>query len=114
MDRNIEIRLRHWVYLDGEKFLGPGRCEILGHIEQTGSISKAAKEMGLSYKKAWALVDSMNSQGKGPYVVTQKGGTKGGGTELTEAGKALLKAYKTLDNKLQAIINAETELQKLI
>lgn len=114
MSNNIEIKLRHWVYIDGNKFLGPGRCEILEHIDQTGSISKAAKIMGLSYKKAWELVDSMNSQGKGPYVITQKGGAKGGGTELTDAGKTLMNAYKQLDNKLMEVVKAETELHKIL
>jgi molybdate transport system regulatory protein len=114
MERNIEIRLRHWIFINDIKFFGPGRYELLEHIEQTGSISKAANAMGLSYKKAWAMVDAMNTYGKSPYVITQKGGSNGGGTILTETGKNVLVAYQNLNDKLLAVINAEKELQSLI
>ncbi|TDE14694.1 winged helix-turn-helix domain-containing protein [Dyadobacter psychrotolerans] len=114
MERNIVIRLRHWVYVNETKFFGPGRYELLEGIQQTGSIAKAAKEMGLSYKKAWAMVDAMNTLGQKPYVVTQKGGSKGGGTILTETGKDVLTAYKKLNEKLLAVVEAERELLTLI
>jgi len=59
--------------------------------------------MGMSYKKAWAMVDDMNSKAKEPYVVAKKGGRRGGGTELTESGRKILEAYDGLNNKLASI-----------
>ena len=74
-----DIRVRCWVDIDGVKFFGPGRAELLELVEESGSISQAAKSMGMSYKKAWAMIDEMNTLGQKPYVITQKGGQKGGG-----------------------------------
>ena len=56
-----QLRVRCWIDIDGERFFGPGRAELLELIHETGSISKAAKAMGMSYKKAWAMVDGLNS-----------------------------------------------------
>ncbi|HEY9049109.1 MAG TPA: ModE family transcriptional regulator [Ohtaekwangia sp.] len=107
-----EIRLRCWIDIDGVRFFGPGRAELLEYIETTGSISKAAKEMGMSYKKAWAMIDDINSRASKPYVILQKGGQKGGGAELTEPGKKAVASYKKLTTKLYNIIDKETELLK--
>lgn len=110
MNRKTELRIRHWVFVDDLKFFGPGRYELLGHIEQTGSIAKAAKAMGLSYKKAWVMIDAMNTLGSSPYVITQKGGSHGGGAVLTETAKRVMTAYKALDDKLLEVAKAEKEL----
>ena len=114
MNQRTEIRIRHWVFIDETKFFGPGRYELLEHIAETGSISKAATAMGLSYKKAWAMVDAMNTLGSSPYVTTQKGGTHGGGAVITETGKEVMKAYKRLDEKLMEVARAEKELLSVI
>ncbi|WP_254412467.1 winged helix-turn-helix domain-containing protein [Dyadobacter diqingensis] len=114
MSKDIKIRFRHWVYIDDMKFFGPGRLELLERIEETGSIAKAAKLMGMSYKKAWLMVDEMNSYAQSPYVITQKGGQHGGGTQVTETGKKVMEAYKKLDAKLSAVAEAERELLSLI
>jgi len=114
MNRKVEIRIRHWVFVDETKFFGPGRYELLEYIAETGSISKAATAMGLSYKKAWAMVDAMNTLGTSPYVVTQKGGTHGGGAVITETGKKVMEAYKRLDEKLLEIARAEKDLLSVI
>lgn len=114
MSRDIKIRFRHWVYIDDMKFFGPGRLELLEHIEETGSIAKAAKMMGMSYKKAWLMVDEMNTHARSPYVITQKGGQYGGGTQITETGKKVMEAYKKLNAKLAAIAEAEQDLLSLI
>lgn len=114
MERHVDIRLRHWVFVDEVKFFGPGRYELLERIAETGSIAQAAKEMGLSYKKAWAMVDALNTLGKGPYVVTQKGGTKGGGTVLTDTARNVMAAYKRLNDKLLAALAEEQELLSLV
>jgi molybdate transport system regulatory protein len=109
-----EFRVRCWIDIDGVKFFGPGRAELLTLIQETGSISKAAKVMGMSYKKAWAMVEEMNSQGTCPYVITHKGGKKGGGTELTAAGKQIVAGYSKLMAKLSAVVRKEKALLNLI
>lgn len=115
MERKTEIKLRCWIDVDGQKFFGPGRAVLLQHIHEQGSISKAAKVMGMSYKKAWAMVDDMNHKGKQPYVVLHKGGTSGGGAELTETGKAVLNAFNELSHKLSQTLSSEQQqLMKLI
>jgi molybdate transport system regulatory protein len=109
-----EIRLRCWIDIDGVKFFGPGRAELLGLIEEAGSISKAAKKMGMSYKKAWDMVDEMNTRSNKTYVITSKGGKSGGGAELTEAAKKMLDAYQRLNRKLNDLVKKDAELLKLI
>jgi molybdate transport system regulatory protein len=114
MQSTKEVRVRYWIYLDGDKFFGLGRAQLLRHIEESGSISNAAKAMGMSYKKAWAMIDDMNSKSHEPYVIAKKGGQKGGGTEVTEAGKKMLEAYDNLNLKLAAVIKAESEILNLV
>lgn len=109
-----EIRLRCWIDINGEKFFGPGPAELLENIQQEGSIAKAAKKMGMSYKKAWDIVETLNTRGKKPYVVSHKGGENGGGATLTETGKTVVARYKTLTAKLNTIIQKDTELLKWI
>jgi molybdate transport system regulatory protein len=109
-----EIRIRCWIDIDGVRFFGPGRAELLGLIDEKGSISQAAKRMGMSYKKAWAMVNEMNTQGSKPLVVSQKGGDKGGGARLTESGKKIVSRYLHLTAKLDAIVEKNKEILKLI
>jgi molybdate transport system regulatory protein len=115
MSKSIKsIRVRCWVDIDGEKIFGPGRAELLQLIDKTGSISQAAKSMGMSYKKAWAMIDEMNTKASKPYVIAQKGGEKGGGTQLTDSGKNVVKAYNKLMERIDAIVNKEKELLRFI
>lgn len=108
------IRVRCWIDIDGYKFFGPGRQELLQLIEESGSISKAAKSMGMSYKKAWAMVEELNALGSKPYVITHKGGQKGGGTEITPAAKRLMTAYNKLTKKLNAVVQKEAGILALV
>jgi molybdate transport system regulatory protein len=109
-----EIRVRCWVDIGGVKHFGPGPAELLELIEESGSISKAAKKMGMSYKKAWDLVEKINARGQSPYVITRKGGKEGGGTEVTPTGKKVIASFRKLNNKIQTIVKKETELLKWI
>lgn len=109
-----EIRVRCWVTIDGLKHFGPGPAELLEHIQASGSISKAAEAMGMSYKKAWDMVENMNARGSKPYVIAHKGGSKGGGTDLTEKGKNVLESYRKLMNRINEVVQKETELLKAI
>ena len=97
-----------WIECDGERFFGPGRVELLEKIEKTGSINKAAKEMEMSYKKAWEMINALNTQAQKPLVVTQAGGEKGGGSVITEEAKQLIKYHQDLRNRFLAFLEKET------
>lgn len=104
-----ELRFRCWINVDGEKFFGPGPAQLLSLIEQEGSITKAAKLMGMSYKKAWDLINNLNTKGNQPYVISQKAGQKGGGAALTETGKNIVCEYLKLMEKIETLIESEKE-----
>jgi molybdate transport system regulatory protein len=109
-----EIRIRSWIDIDGVKFFGRGRAELLELIVKTGSIAKAAKSMGMSYKKAWDMVNEMNTRGNKPFVISHKGGEKGGGAEVTEAGRKMLEAYKAMEKQLDSIAAKHKDILKLV
>jgi molybdate transport system regulatory protein len=109
-----QIRVRCWIDIDGEKFFGPGPAELLQYVAETGSISKAAQVMGMSYKKAWEMVTKMNSKGNKPFVMLHKGGQKGGGAEITNEGKRMISAYNKLAKQLDAIVAKNSDILKLI
>jgi molybdate transport system regulatory protein len=92
-----------------ERFLGKGRIQLLQLIIEHGSISKAAKAMEMSYKRAWDLVNSMNSQAQKPFVITQTGGKSGGGTIVTEEGIQAIEDYKALQSRFQAFLLQENQ-----
>lgn len=80
----------------GEGRFGPGKAELLTHIRDTGSISAAARRMGMSYRRAWTLLEAVNALTAAPAVETERGGARGGGARLTPRGEALLAAYEQL------------------
>lgn len=92
-----KIKSRIWIEADGHILLGEGRVRLLKAIEKTGSLSKAAKTLGMSYKKAWTLIDAVNSRAEKPVITTTIGGISGGGTELTTYGKSLIKTFEVIN-----------------
>jgi len=98
-----------WMECDGEGFLGPGRVELMELIEKTGSINKAAAEMGMSYKKAWEMITAMNAQAAKPLVITQSGGEKGGGSAITEEARTLIQYHTKLRQRFLAFLEKETQ-----
>ena len=90
----IGPRLR--VYLTPDFAMGPGKAEILQGIKETGSIAAAGRRMDMSYKRAWHLVDAMNTHFRAPVVEAAKGGRAGGGAELTALGEDVLARYRTM------------------
>jgi molybdate transport system regulatory protein len=76
--------------------MGPGKADLLEAIEACGSISAAAKQMKMSYRRAWELVDVMNKSFTQPLVTTSPGGHHGGGAQVTEFGLLILKSYRNL------------------
>lgn len=75
---------------------GPGKAELLSHIQQTGSISAAGRAMGMSYKRAWSLVEEMNAAFQAPLVASARGGAGGGGAHLTPEGETALRHYQAI------------------
>lgn len=98
-----------WIECDGERFFGPGRVELLERIDETGSINKAAKQMGMSYKKAWEMINAMNSQAAKPFVITQTGGENGGGSVITNEAKELIAYHKQLRQRFFYFLEKETK-----
>lgn len=90
-----------------ERFMGIGRLELLEHIQQTGSINQAAKAMRMSYKRAWELVHSMNTQADQPLVITQTGGSAGGGAIVTEEGQRHLTHFRALHERFREFLADE-------
>lgn len=84
--------------------MGPGKAELLERIGRNGSISAAAREMGMSYRRAWQLVDSLNAAFREPVVTTAVGGRRGGGARITPYGKGLVAAFRVMEGKASAAI----------
>lgn len=97
------IKIQARVMLDDEIAFGPGKADLLAAIESTGSISAAGKYLGMSYRRAWLLVDAMNRCFSHPLVETATGGTHGGGTRLTPLGNDVLARYQQLQNDIRAL-----------
>lgn len=89
----MEIQGRIWIKEKGKNFLGYGKIELLERIAKNGSISKAAKEMRMSYKAAWDCVDAMNKLSQEPLVLTIKGGKNGGGAQITQKGQEMIEVF---------------------
>ena len=82
--------------------MGPGKAELLERIRATGSIAAAGREMGMSYKRAWQLVETMNAMFRAPVVESTRGGAKGGGAVVTETGVAVLRAFRAYEAAARA------------
>lgn len=116
-DRNVaeigvSLHLRDWlrtgrsavmaglkvsIVFDSGARIGPGKATLLESIRDTGSISAAARGMGMSYKRAWLLLDSINQAFEHPSVTAATGGQRGGGAVLTEFGRELLERYRRIE-----------------
>ena len=94
MAQGATLRLR--LLFDDRLVFGPGKAELLARIEETGSIAAAGRAMGMSYKRAWSLVEEMNAAFRAPLVSSARGGAGGGGAQLTPEGREVLEAYRAM------------------
>ena len=94
-----QFRLR--IKYSEEIAIGPGKIAILEAIAETGSISAAGRKLGMSYRRAWLLVDQMNQYFKDPVVHAATGGSQGGGTALTPTGTEVIRLYRTIEQQSQ-------------
>jgi molybdate transport system regulatory protein len=85
------------VDLGAGRALGPGKIRLLEAIEKTGSISQAGRKLGMSYRRAWLLVDDMNNCFRDPVIDAQPGGAHGGGATLTAFGQKLVERYRAIE-----------------
>jgi molybdate transport system regulatory protein len=97
--KTTAVRFR--VHFGGGTTLGPGKIELLEQIEVTGSLSKAARAMDMSYRRGWLLLASLNTGYGEPVAVAAKGGRGGGGATLTAFGRELIRSYRKFDAQLQ-------------
>ena len=106
------INARFWLLGtpgEAQTYVGIGRIELLEKIGQYGSMNRAAKEMGMSYKKAWKLIEELNGFCDQPLVIKSHGGVSGGGTQLTEQGKKVITQFRAFEKRLQAFLQKESE-----
>jgi molybdate transport system regulatory protein len=92
----FSVKGRVWIEQNGETFLGYGRVVLLERIKEHGSITKAAKSMGMSYRHAWELVESINKGAGKNLVETAVGGNGGGGSIITPAGENAVNMFRNL------------------
>src|SRR5467141_4960005 len=95
-------RVRISIVFESGARIGPGKAQLLESIRDTGSVSAAAREMGMSYKRAWLLLDSMNQAFTEAVVTAAPGGSGGGGATLTRFGAEVLERYRRIDDQAAA------------
>ena len=112
-DKNVSLKPRVRLQLGDKVALGPGKAELLMLIEETGSISAAARCMGMSYRRAWLLVETMNRCFASPLVETAQGGKGGGGAGVSELGRRVLVLYQQMEANL-ALCDEMVELSDMV
>lgn len=101
----VRIRLR---FVAGSTIaMGPGKADLLSAIQKLGSIAAAARSMGMSYKRAWYLIDTMNQIFRSPVVEAVKGGRHHGGAELTKMGRDVMAAYRSMEARAAKAISGD-------
>ena len=108
MGEDTSITLR--IELGSDTLLGPGKAALLSGIRDTGSIAAAGRRMGMSYKRAWYLIDTLNKAFQEPLVSASKGGRRGGGAVLTGTGDAILDSYLRMERLASEAVAGELDL----
>ncbi len=112
-EASLGARLR--IVLGPDIAIGPGKADLLEGIRATGSIAGAGRAMGMSYKRAWMLVESMNARFRAPLVTTRRGGAARGGAVLTEEGARVLAVYRRMEAETgRAIADDLAELRRML
>lgn len=96
---------------DNDRSIGVGKIELLEYIASTGSLSQAARDLGMSYRRAWLLLEDMKLSFDQPVVRSSTGGPNGGGATLTDFGKQLIARYRKLESEMQSL--ARTTLREI-
>lgn len=101
---NQQIGARLRIVLEPDIAIGPGKADILEGVKETGSIAAAGRRMGMSYKRAWLLVETMNRCFRAPLVETSRGGRAHGGARLTSTGELVLACYGRMEARMEKAI----------
>ncbi|MFZ5757237.1 MAG: winged helix-turn-helix domain-containing protein [Pseudomonadota bacterium] len=96
---SLKVRVR--IHVDDEIALGPGKAELLAAIAEAGSISAAGRKLGMSYRRAWLLADTMNRCFREPLVIAATGGKRGGGATLSPMGEQVLAQYRAMQKDVE-------------
>ncbi len=107
MPREGSLAVKVQLFAGEDRAFGPGRADVLAAIEREGSITAAARSLGMSYRFTWNLVDSMNRCFREKLVDTATGGKRGGHAALTDAGWDVLSAYRALEAQIMASTQGE-------
>jgi len=97
---DFRVRSKTWLEIDGQPFLGDGRFRLLSAIQRNGSINAAAKDIGISYRKAWSQLQAMEESSPFPLMYRRTGGVGGGSSHLTPETLELLKRFEKLRNQV--------------
>jgi molybdate transport system regulatory protein len=101
------VRLMIRVAFGRHGALGPGKMKLIELIDRHGSIAGACREMGMSYRRAWLLVEGLKQAFREPVLETQQGGTSGGSCRLTPYGRNVLQRYRALERTARAAVRKE-------
>ena len=114
LKRELQVKVNGSLWLESTngRFFGPGPVELLERIAETGSISSAAREMNMSYKKAWELINHLNAHTTNPVIIPHTGGKKGGGSILTPEALDLIKYHSGLRKRFASFLEKETKRLK--
>ena len=102
----MEIKSKLWLECEGKPVFGRGRRFLLEAIDTCGSINQAAKEVNISYRKAWGYIKAMEERLGIKLIVRQTGGRNGGGATLTKEAREFLKKYEALEDGIREIVDA--------
>ncbi len=103
----MQVRSKVWLEFLGQPVLGPGRQELLKAVDEQGSISKAARLLKITFRKAWGQIKVMEEQLGIPLVIKQTGGMGGGGARLTPQARDLLSKYDLLTQGMEELVNGK-------
>lgn len=98
---SLKVRLR--IDFDDLHSVGPGKIALLERMRDCGSLSQAARELDMSYRRAWQLLASLNTSFNEPVIVTSVGGKGGGGSEITQLGLALIDTFRALEEEITSL-----------
>ncbi len=102
-------RLRIRIEFEGRHTLGPGKVQLLEAVGEHGSITAAARSMGMGYRHAWEMLDDINQCFRDPVIETETGGRAGGGARLTEFGRELIARYRAMQARAEAALAPDLE-----
>jgi molybdate transport system regulatory protein len=104
----MELKVKVWIDHKERIVFGKGRASLLEAVAETGSISAAARRLGMSYRHAWTMLRTSEERLGRPLLVRNKGGRGGGGAQLTELAAALLRQYRTIEARFGGIAREAT------